>query len=410
MKLVVALALVSGSLLVIGSPSVALAGHRSAGFEVATDLGGMDIASAVTFLANGQIVAGGTTSGSSALVLYRHDGSLDPSFGADGVVVTDLSPGNVERVNDIGVQGRDRVVVVGDACSLDSVCGLVIARFRRDGSPDVQFGRGGRRYYGHSSGEALAIQTDGRLLTAGSGSNDVGSDFSLVRFRADGSPDRSFGVDGLVLTDFGGTDVAMDVKIQSDGRILVAGSTDAGGESVFALARYLPDGRLDPSFGDGGTVTTDVGYCCAGAVGLVIQPDGRLVAAGNAEDTDSGLWVLVGYQPDGTLDPTFGVDGLVISNHGGFGTGLTDAAGRGEGQIVVSGWDGDEGPWAYFIVTWYDAHGIELDDEYGGFGGEAASYGEGIATYPNGHAAAVGFTADIYGTSNDFAVADYPGP
>jgi hypothetical protein len=179
---------------------------------------------------------------------------------------------------------------------------------------------------------------------------------------------------------------------------------------VFALARYLPDGRLDPTFGDGGKLTTEVGSCCAGAIGVVIQPDGRLIAAGNAMDGDSGLWVLAGYQADGTLDPAFGVGGLAISDHGGFGTGLTGAAGRAGGEVAVSGWDGDEGPWGYFIVKWYDAQGAVLDTEYGGFSGEAANYALGIATHPNGHAAAVGFTADIYGTILDFAVADYPGP
>lgn len=245
--------------------------------------------------------------------------------------------------------------------------------------------------YTHSSAEALAIQPDGRLLTAGFSSTDPGSDFAVVRFRRNGRVDRSFGNQGLVLTDFGGTDMAQDVKVQDDGRIVSVGSTDADGESVFALARYLPDGRLDPTFGDGGKVTTAVGSCCAGAVGVVILPDGRLAAAGNAGDGDTGLWVLAGYQADGSLDPAFGVGGLAISNHGDFGTELTDAEGRAGGEIVVSGWDGDEGPWAYFLVWWYDAEGTLLDTTYGGFGGEAANYAQGIATHPNGHAAAVGY-------------------
>jgi uncharacterized delta-60 repeat protein len=397
-------------LLAVGPSGAAGMVPGSDGFEVATDLGGSDAAYAVTFLPGGRIVVAGSTSGSSALVSYRPDGSLDPGFGDGGVVLTDFSS-HSESIRDIGVQGNNRVVLAVEACSIDLRCGLLVARYLRDGSLDPGFGKDGVRFYGApASGEALAVQRDGRLVTAGSGWNGVDSDFAVVRFEPDGRLDRSFGTDGRLLTDFGGGDRAADVKIQEDEKIVVAGSTGAGREAAFALARYLPDGSLDPSFGQGGMVTTDVGYCCATASGLAVQPDGRLVVAGNAADGDTGLWVLTGYNPDGSLDATFGEGGVVISRHGGFGTELTDAAEGVGGQVVVSGWDGDEGPWAYFLVSWYDAQGSLIDTEYGGFGGEAAEYAYGIATSSDGHAAAVGKTADIDGTTLDFAVGDYPGP
>jgi uncharacterized delta-60 repeat protein len=411
MRRLVVLLVLGVTLFAVGAPAPVAASFRSRGFEVTTDLGGSDTAFAVTFMPNGQVVAAGISHGSSVLLAYRHDGSLDPTFGDGGVVVTDFSPGTNERINDMSVQDKNRLVVVGHACEVNSErCAMFLGKYRPDGRLDFQFGRSGKRYDNRSSGEALAIQADGRLLTAGSSTDDPGSDFALVRFQSNGRLDKTFGANGLVLTDFGGTDVAADVKVQGDGKIVVAGSTDAGGKSVLALARYLPDGSLDPSFGRGGLVTTGVGYCCAHAAGVVVLPNGGLVAAGNAAQSDSGLWILVGYEPDGSIDPAFGVDGLVVSNHGGFGTALTDiAAGIGD-QVVVSGWDGDEGPWAYFRVNWYDGHGTILKTEYGGFGGAPAAYAEGIATHPSGHAAAVGFTTDIYGASPDFAVADYPGP
>jgi uncharacterized delta-60 repeat protein len=379
----------------------------SGGFEVATDLGGADAAYAVTFLPEGRVVAAGSTDGFTALVSYRPDGSLDPGFGDGGVVLTDFS--SSESIRDVGVQGRNRVVVALEACAFDSRCGLLLARYLRDGSLDPEFGRGGRRFYAPASGEALAVQGDGGFATAGSAWNGVDFDFAVVRFEPDGRLDRTFGTDGRVLTDFGGGDRASDLKFQEDGKIVVAGSTGGGRRAEFAVARYMPDGSLDPSFGQGGQVTTDVGYCCAAVSGLAIQPDGRLVVAGNAADGDASLWVLAGYNPDGSLDATFGEGGVVISEHGGFGSGLTDAAAGPDGQTVVSGWDGDEGPWAYFLVTWYDAQGSRIDTEYGGFGGEAAEYAFGIATSADGYAAAVGKTTDIDGTILDFAVGVYPG-
>src|SRR5437773_11966345 len=114
MQRMVVLMLLAGSLFAVGAPARgAAARSRSAGFEVTTDLGGSDEGLAVTFLPNGQIVAAGLSHGSSLLLAYRHDGTLDPSFGDGGLVVTDFVFGGNERINDIGVQGEDRLVVVG---------------------------------------------------------------------------------------------------------------------------------------------------------------------------------------------------------------------------------------------------------------------------------------------------------
>jgi uncharacterized delta-60 repeat protein len=160
---------------------------------------------------------------------------------------------------------------------------------------------------GDDIANALAIQPDGKIIAAGR----TGSAFALARYTRDGRLDRRFGSGGKVVTDFGapaGKDALLSphgaaaVAIQGDGKIVAAG----GRGSNFALARYLPDGRLDPTFGEGGKVVTDVrahpnqfdAYWERGANAVAIQPDGKIIAAG-AGPRD---FALARYTREGRLD------------------------------------------------------------------------------------------------------------
>jgi len=113
-------------------------------------------------------------------------------------------------------------------------------------------------------------------------------DFALARYNPDGTLDTSFGTSGTTTTDFGGNpydqDQANALVVLGDGRLVAAGMTGSPtGATDFALARYNLNGTLDPSFGDGGKVTTDISYFTDGAFALAVQADGRLVAAGFAD-------------------------------------------------------------------------------------------------------------------------------
>src|SRR5262249_41641099 len=137
-----------------------------------------------------------------------------------------------------------------------------ISVLANDGDVDLTFGVGGRVRYEDPKGYpvwggASAIQSDGHIIVAGS----VRGDFLLARYKADGSPDTTFGIDGIVTTDFGQGDHPFALAIQSDGKIVAAGAsiiTGTRNSSDFALARYNEDGSLDTTFGVGGKVTTDV--------------------------------------------------------------------------------------------------------------------------------------------------------
>ena len=153
---------------------------------------------------------------------------------------------------------------------------------------------------------------------------------------ADGDLDPTFGEGGIVVTDVSGTsNWIRDIKVQSDGKIVVAGSSDGSdGKAAFILARYNDDGSLDSSFGSGGKAVTNAGGL-EFAKSLALQPDGKILVAGSAYDdgTDFGL---ARYDSDGTLDLSFGSNGKVIKNFGGADT-CSGIVVQPDGKILLAG-------------------------------------------------------------------------
>jgi uncharacterized delta-60 repeat protein len=157
----------------------------------------------------------------------------------------------------------------------------------------------------------MAIQPDGKILVAGSAEFSSGTqDFALARFNANGSPDTSFGTDGVVLTSFSAPDAEANRIFLDGNQILVVG--DANGN--FALARYNANGSLDTTFGNGGTQTLALGSDDAKAFGVAVEPDGTIVLDGQS----GGQQVLTGFNPDGSLDTAFGTNGTTLTNAPGF--------------------------------------------------------------------------------------------
>jgi uncharacterized delta-60 repeat protein len=132
-------------------------------------------------------------------------------------------------------------------------------------------------------------------------------------YAAQGDLDSTFSGDGVAVTDFSANlDGATDVALQSDGKIVVAGFSESGADittSDFALARYNPDGTLDMSFGTDGKVVTDFAGSRDTATGVAIQPDGKIVAAGRSQNGTETDFALARYNADGTLDTGFGTGG-----------------------------------------------------------------------------------------------------
>jgi uncharacterized delta-60 repeat protein len=241
------------------------------------------------------VVVGQTGEGNFALARYNADGSLDDAFGRGGTVTIDFAGWEVGP--SVALQHDGKIVVAGT--TVDGRTGkFALARYNADGSPDDTFGLGGKQTTEFSvrhDAKAVAIQTDGKVVVAGSAQSDDGGDFALARYNSDGSLDRPFGIDddGEQATSFGGQDYARAVAIQPDGKIVAIGQS----ANDFAIARYNADGSPDEMFGLGGKQTTDFGAGSVdGASDVALQPDGKIVAVG----TSNNNFALVRYQ-GGTL-------------------------------------------------------------------------------------------------------------
>jgi uncharacterized delta-60 repeat protein len=304
---------------------------------------------------SGRIVVAGSSSNDLALARYTWSGRLDRSFGSGGKVTTAF-PGRQVRGQAVVLLPAGGIAVAGGATLPDGTGqGFVLARYRADGSLDPRFGDQGRVFTPLGMGadvaaaNALALR-NGKLVAAGLLDNPFagGGAFALARYHAtNGSLDASFSGDGKVITMLGQEASAQGVLVLADGRIVAGGAAQLqpGQGDRFALTRYLADGMLDPSFGHAGVAITELPGGDAGANAIARQPDGRLVAVGQASQPDgiTSIFGVVRYLRDGALDPTFGNGGIVTTS---FGTGKLAAADgvaiQANGRILAVGGNGSE--------------------------------------------------------------------
>jgi uncharacterized delta-60 repeat protein len=245
---------------------------------------------------------------------------------------------------------------------------------------------------------ALVIEPDGQIVAAGVAGTGVDQDFALARYNLDGSLDRTFGTGGVVITDFsGGSDAAWALVLQPDGKLVAAGV--ASGD--FGLVRYNADGSLDVGFGIGGKITTDFGRDDR-VNALAVQQDGKIVAAGVADSLD---FALARYHADGTPDQAFGSGGSVVTDFSGKRDSVFAVTTQSDGMIVAAGFTGTF-PTAEFVVARYHVDG-SLDENFGDAGSVAISFGKdarahALAIQPDGKIVTGGFVNR--GSSTDAAV------
>jgi uncharacterized delta-60 repeat protein len=204
------------------------------------------------------------------------------------------------------------------------------------GSLDASFGIGGKvtTLAGPNGVNDVTTQADGKIVIVGSCTREGALDFCLHRYNSNGSIDRTFGIDGRVLTDFNNeNDIAFGVAIQPDGKIVVAGTVfDAAGASTSAFARYLPNGSLDSTFDGDGKVIFDTPTTEEVLGGIAIQGDGRIVGVGLAGSD----FLVIRLNVDGSADATFSRDGFVTTSVGGPSQALAVAI-QPDGKIVAAG-------------------------------------------------------------------------
>ena len=326
---------------------------------VITEAGGViESAHAIAIQSDRKIVIAGFTRLGSfndfLLARYNANGSLDTTFGTNGMVITSITNDH-DVANAVAIQSDGKIVAAG--YSLNQGCSL--ARYMPNGTLDSAFGTDGKVIITIGTSGCfindMAILPDGKIIIAGSAFlNNV--DIALAKLNINGTLDSTFGDGGKVVTDIEGvTDRANGVSIQADGKIVIAGISQGSEGGKFTLARYNTDGSLDNSFGNGGTVTTVLRFSDA-ANDLAIQPDGKIVAAGSSYDGAVAGFALVRYNTNGSLDSSFGTNGTVITTIGSLST-AQDVAIQTNGKIVAAGRSQLPGAFSDFTLTRYNANG-----------------------------------------------------
>jgi uncharacterized delta-60 repeat protein len=333
---------------------------------------------------------------------YDGAGNLDPGFGTAGIATTGLGGSDDEAFDAADDRDGGFVAVGRTNAAGPTNTDFGVARYTAAGQPNPAFPAGGfvrTDVAGRADGaDAVAVQPDGKIVAAGfAQTSPIDFDFALLRYNPDGTLDRSFGGDGIVTTDIGDlNDSVNGVAIQPDGKIVAVGAT---GENV-ALARYLPDGSLDQTFGGSGTVVSDLGFDDV-ANGVAITSGGTILIAGTRLGPHVNLDPYVAsYGPNGRLNLGFGQSGVADTDLSGgddFGDDLVLDPG---GGIVVVGYTGSptvtdmalvryrlDGTLDTFLTT--DFHG-------------AGDFGHALAVDPHGAIVAAGTIAN--GSENEFGL------
>ena len=305
--------------------------------RVVIDFGGSDDAYAVAVQPDGKLVMVGDTSNKDDAIVARvnPDGSRDRGFGSEGVAVIESTASEYGYA--VALQPDGKILVGGYTSTGQNG---VVHRLNADGSPDKGFGTEGAAYLdsaGYETVQALAVQPDGKIVAAGWTTSN--KDLAVYRLTAEGKPDKTFDDDGARGIDAGGEEKAYGLALQADGKIVVAGYSWTSTSIRPLVARFGSTGTPDSSFGPEGWRKLDnVGI----VYGVAVQPDGRIVAAGEAGDRDDAGVYRLGI--NGLPDKGFGDDGVVRLDTGDSETAKALSL-QPDGKILVGGYTdaGDDG-------------------------------------------------------------------
>ncbi len=271
--------------------------------------------------------------------VYCQAGSLDSDFDADGTVTTVFVNSTSSNAAAIAVQADGKIVVAGAAnFGGTEKNNFVITRYNIDGTLDNTFSSDGKvsiDFGGQDYLTDIAIQTDGKIVLVGSTSGTDES-FAIARLKANGTMDNSFNGNGKLIFDFSGNlsaDLISAVAIQSDGKIVVAGTAN----SAFAVARFTTSGVVDSSFGNNGKATAGFGVgTTSSSSAIALQADGKIVVGGACYGTNIDF-ALCRYTVNGSLDNTFSLDGKTTTDVSGIPETIRAVAIQPDGKIVACG-------------------------------------------------------------------------
>lgn len=293
---------------------------------------------------------------------FSQAGNPDNTFGSNGITTTSFGPIQAHGRSMV-IQNDGKIIMVGYR-SDGAMNEFAISRYNMDGSADFSFDTDGKTTTAFDNSNeneayASAVQTDGKIIAGGythAGSKDI---FAIARYNTDGSLDNSFGSSGkITLALRNDRDYIRALAIQPDGKIIAGGSSFGLTGDDFALARFNADGSLDRSFGDDGMMIHVIGKDKDDVIHkIIIQPDNKILVAGTSKTGPNIKFVLSRYNSDGSVDINFGLNGITVRNGGG--ENIADAALLNDGKILLAGTDGTD-----FMTSRYLNDG-NLDESFG---------------------------------------------
>lgn len=308
-----------------------------------------DNAYAVALQTDGKILTAGASfngkDSDAVVVRYLPDGSVDRTFGEGGTFVFDGEKGE-DKAFALLLRSDGKILVAGQVHNGRDT-DFAVWRLTTRGRLDKKFGLNGMARIDFENGNdvayALQLQSDGRIVVAGSAASVRDRDFGLVRLHENGVQDVSFGYNGKLLTALGdknnqaGNETAYSLLIQSNGRIVAVGYSEVGATSLMAAVRYHRDGRLDRSFGDGGFVTPFFGNRMDKAYTAALDSSGGILLGGSTSDGNRTDFAIVRLNNTGRIDRYYGRQGIAIASVGGLNDTIYGLGLQPDGTVIAAG-------------------------------------------------------------------------
>ena len=307
---------------------------------------------------------------------------------------------------------RRAAIVVAFSCALLTPCAH--ATPGQPGTLDTTWNGSGKVITpignGNDVANAMTLQPDGKVLVAGYCYNGTNNDFCAARYLSNGTLDTTWNGTGKVITPIGsGDDNATAIALQPDGKVLVAGYCAVGGSYDFCAARFLPNGTLDTDWNGTGKVITPIGSSTDYAYAMTLQPDGKVLLAGQCFNGVTGDdFCAARYLPNGTLDTDWNGTGTVITPIGGSNDLAKAITLQPDGKVLVAGFCAVGGGYD-FCAARFLPNGM-LDTNWNGTGkvitpiGSSTDYAYAMTLQPDGKVLLAG---QCFNGANNFCAARY---
>ncbi|MDF2436576.1 MAG: hypothetical protein K0Q95_952 [Bacteroidota bacterium] len=253
----------------------------------------------------------------NVFICSAQSGTLDTTFGTQGKTIFNFGGGTHDCLSSAAIQNDGKIVATGTVSGTQNY-EIALIRSNPNGTPDLSFGNGGKMItpleYHYNLANAIAVQNDDKIVIAGWTSCPDTSNILVIRYDPDGSLDSTFDNDGIINTVFDPARGRLtSLAIQPDNKLVVGGVCDnQTGTDELMLIRYNPNGTLDITFGTGGIVKTPYPVSDFNARCLAFQTDGKIVMGVQTIDYFSTLdnFIIMRYTENGIIDSSFGHNGI----------------------------------------------------------------------------------------------------